>query len=118
MVFAGLQKESSSRMLSTISASMALIMHGIMVNLVIYVIHRAEDTTGLELHHWLHSTGGVDDDDGKDSFPWRKYGKSFFFSTLFEIFIFCPKIQLCFPEKIVVFFWGEKLAKLLWYWAF
>ena len=24
--------------------------------------------------------------------------------TLFEIFIFCPKIQLCFPENIVDFF--------------
>jgi len=27
---------------------------------------------------------------------------------LFEIFIFCPKIQLRFPEKIDDFFWGEK----------
>ena len=26
------------------------------------------------------------------------------FNTLFEIFIFCPKIQLWFPEKIVDFF--------------
>ena len=25
--------------------------------------------------------------------------------TLFEIFIFCPKIQLWFPEKIVDFSW-------------
>ena len=38
--------------------------------------------------------------------------------TLFEIFIFCPKIQLLFPEKIVEFFWGEKLAKMLWFWTF
>ena len=28
-------------------------------------------------------------------------------STLFEIFIFCPKIQLWFPEKIVDFFWWK-----------
>ena len=28
--------------------------------------------------------------------------------TLFEIFIFCPKIQLWFPEKIVDFFFGWK----------
>ena len=28
--------------------------------------------------------------------------------TLFEIFIFCPKIQLWFPEKIVDFFSGWK----------
>ena len=35
--------------------------------------------------------------------------------TLFEMFIFCPKIQLWFPEKIVDFFGGEKLAKI---WAF
>ena len=27
-----------------------------------------------------------------------------FFNTLFEIFIFCPKIQLWFPEKMVNFF--------------
>ena len=67
--------------------------------------------------------------------------------TLFEIFIFFPKIQLWFPEKIVDFFvWktrenvvvldilavdnfdftrkivkkilGEKLVKLLWFWTF
>ena len=40
------------------------------------------------------------------------------FFTLFEIFIFCPKIQLWFPEKIVDFLGGEKLAKMLWFWAF
>ena len=68
-------------------------------------------------------------------------------NTLFEIFIFCPKIQLWFPEKIVDFFlvkiswnccgfglfscwqlwfhekivkkiWGEKLVKMLWFWTF
>ena len=39
-------------------------------------------------------------------------------STLFEIFIFCPKIQFWFPEKIVDFFLVEKLAKKLWFWAF
>ena len=38
--------------------------------------------------------------------------------TLFWIFIFCPKIQLWFPEKIVNFFWGEKLVKMLWFWTF
>ena len=38
--------------------------------------------------------------------------------TLFEIFIFCPKIQLWFPEKIVDFFGGEKLVKMLWFWTF
>ena len=32
--------------------------------------------------------------------------------TLFEIFIFCPKIQLWFPEKMVDFF-CEKLVKML-----
>ena len=37
--------------------------------------------------------------------------------TLFEIFIFCPKIQLWFPEKIVDF-WGEKLVNMLWFWTF
>ena len=37
-----------------------------------------------------------------------------FGGTLFEIFIFCPKIQLWFPEKIVDFL-GEKLAKMLWF---
>ena len=31
--------------------------------------------------------------------------------TLFEIFIFCPKIQLWFPEKIADFLGGEKLVK-------
>ena len=38
-------------------------------------------------------------------------------NTLFEIFIFCPKIQLWFPEKIVDF-WDEKLVKMLWFWTF
>ena len=68
--------------------------------------------------------------------------------TLFEIFIFCPKNQLWFPEKIVNFFWwwktrenvvvldflavdnfdftrkivnyflDEKLVKMLWFWTF
>ena len=28
----------------------------------------------------------------------------FYFYTLFEIFIFCPKIQVRFPEKILGFF--------------
>ena len=38
-----------------------------------------------------------------------KYGnaKDYISDTLFEIFIFCPKIQLWFPEKIV-HFWGVK----------
>ena len=69
------------------------------------------------------------------------------FPTLFEIFIFCPKIQLWFPEKIVNFsgwktrenvvvldflavdnfdftkkmvkkIWAEKLVKMLGFWAF
>ena len=35
-----------------------------------------------------------------------------------KIFIFCPKIQLWFPEKIVDFFVGWKLVKMLWFWAF
>ena len=40
--------------------------------------------------------------------PW----KFVYIFTLFEIFIFCPKIQLWFPEKIVdtfriVWFWGN-----------
>ena len=68
-------------------------------------------------------------------------------NTLFEIFIFGPKIQLLFPVKIVVFvgwktrenvvvldflavdnfdftrkivkkIWGEKLVKMLWFWTF
>ena len=41
-------------------------------------------------------------------------------STLFEIFIFCPKIQLWFPDNIVDFlhFLSEKLAKMLWFWTF
>ena len=39
-------------------------------------------------------------------------------STLFEIFIFCPKIQLRFPEKIVDFWGGEKFVKMLWFWTF
>ena len=34
--------------------------------------------------------------------------------TLFDIFIFCPKVQLWFPEKIVDFLLGEKLVKMLW----
>ena len=38
--------------------------------------------------------------------------------TLFEIFIFCPKIQLWFPEKIVDFLGGENLVKMLWFWTF
>ena len=33
--------------------------------------------------------------------------------TLFEIFIFCPKIQLWFLEKIVKKLLGEKLVKML-----
>ena len=39
---------------------------------------------------------------------WRRKGS---IDTLFEIFIFCPKNQFWFPEKIVDFFWGEKLVK-------
>ena len=35
--------------------------------------------------------------------------------TLFEIFIFCPKFQLWFSEKIGDFFGGEKLVKMLWF---
>ena len=38
--------------------------------------------------------------------------------TLFEIFIFCPEIQLWFSKKIVDFFVGEKLVKMLWFWTF
>ena len=38
--------------------------------------------------------------------------------TLFEIFIFCPKIQLWFPKKIVDFLGGEKLVEMLWFWTF
>ena len=38
--------------------------------------------------------------------------------TLVEILIFCPKIQLWCPEKIVDFFLGEKLVKMLWFWIF
>ena len=34
-------------------------------------------------------------------------------STLFEIFIFCPKTQLWFPEKIVDFFLDQKLVKMV-----
>ena len=37
--------------------------------------------------------------------------------TLFEIFIFFPKIHLSFPVKIVNFL-GEKLVKMLWFWTF
>ena len=40
-----------------------------------------------------------------------------YYYTLFEIFIFCPKIQLWFPEKIVNFL-VEKLVKMLWFWTF
>ena len=36
---------------------------------------------------------------------------------LVQIFIFCPKIQLSFPEKIVDFL-GEKLVKMLRFWTF
>ena len=38
-------------------------------------------------------------------------------NTLFQIFIFCPKIQLWFPEKFVDFL-GEKLVKMLWFWTY
>ena len=34
-----------------------------------------------------------------------------FMHTLFEIFIFCPKIQLWFPEKIVDFIWVKNSWK-------
>ena len=37
--------------------------------------------------------------------------KSSIWNTLFEIFIFCPKIQLWFPEKIVDFFWVKNSWK-------
>ena len=39
-------------------------------------------------------------------------------STVFEIFIFCAKIQLWFSRKIVDFLGGEKLVKMLWFWDF
>ena len=39
----------------------------------------------------------------------------FFFVTLFEIFIFCPKIQLSFPETIDDFFWVKNSWKC-WGW--
>ena len=45
-------------------------------------------------------------------------GKWSLHTTLFEIFNFCPKIQLLFPEKIVDFLGGEKLVKMLWSWTF
>ena len=48
----------------------------------------------------------------------RKFLVAPYCVTLFEIFIFCPKIQLSFPEKIVDFFGGEKLVKMLWFWTF
>ena len=35
-------------------------------------------------------------------------------NTLFETFIFCPKIKLSFPEKIVDFLGG----KMWWFWTF
>ena len=38
--------------------------------------------------------------------------KSGYFYTLFEIFIFCPKIQLWFPEKIVDFFVWKTLENV------
>ena len=41
------------------------------------------------------------------------YFYSFF--TLFEIFLFCPKIQLRLPRII---FLGEKLMKMLGFWTF
>ena len=47
----------------------------------------------------------------------QKFARNFFNFTLFEIFIFCPKIQLWFPVKIVDF-WVEKLVKMLWFWTF
>ena len=37
--------------------------------------------------------------------------------TLFEIFIFCPKIQLWFPRKLSIFCL-KKLVKMLWFWTF
>ena len=40
-----------------------------------------------------------------------------FSDTLFEIFIFSPKIQLWFPGKIVDFFLVEKLVKMLGFWS-
>ena len=54
---------------------------------------------------------------GQDGRP-RIALKGTFFKTLFKILIFGPKIQLWFPEKIVDFFLGEKLVKMLWFWAF
>ena len=38
-------------------------------------------------------------------------------NTLFQIFIFCPKLQLWFPEKKLSIFWGEKLLKMLRFWT-
>ena len=40
-----------------------------------------------------------------------------FFTILSKSFIFCPKIQLWFRDKIVDFL-GEKLVKMLWFWTF
>ena len=41
-----------------------------------------------------------------------------FVHTLFEIFIFCPKIQHWFPEKNCRIFLGWKLVKMLRFWTF
>ena len=43
-----------------------------------------------------------------DHFWCENWNELFLAVTLFEIFIFCPEIQLWFPEKIVDFFFGWK----------
>ena len=41
----------------------------------------------------------------------RHYNLKVCKTKLFEIFIFCPKIKLCFPEKIFDFFWVKNSWK-------
>ena len=48
----------------------------------------------------------------KENEPKTRSVLSGLIGTLFEIFIFCPKIQLWFSEKIVDVL-GEKLVKML-----
>ena len=38
-------------------------------------------------------------------------------NTLFEIFIFCPKLNFDFPRKLSIFL-GEKLVKMMRFWTF
>ena len=63
------------------------------------------------------------------SWPWRRpacsssrtmqgRNKKGFGITLFEIFIFCPKIQLWFPREKLSDFFGWKLVKILLFWIF